>query len=384
MLNGQNKEEEIEVIKSRIQEKLKEKNEDKSFKANISFVKTKENKSSFKNGKNEKANFQIKVFYNNESNSNKSSKKSELIIEKENNNNILSSKELSNEIEKKNNFNFSKFFIINYKVLKIHYLRLNISFLLNNMKINKKNTEKYNQQKLEILKNKILINKLSASMIFLKNSNLINIKRKIAEVMLFSFLEKNKNDITFSTPYNPKKSYLYELRKMISKTKSHKKAKKLKDNDYKVVDDLINSNEKVIKEIYIKIKFSSKDSLLQKQKKNELYMVLEFLIFCKKDFNTFIHADYDYLNYYLLPNALFNSQENNNIEFINNLFAINDIISNKDGPTEFENNNKNEVNKNYQIYKDNKTLKIENALEILFADRLQNLIKYIIPDLEIK
>ena len=145
LLNGQNKEEEILVINSKIQEKLKEKNEDKSFKANISFFKPKENKSSFKNGKNEKTNSQIKVFYNNESNSNKSSKKSELIIEKENNNNILSSKELSNEIEKKNNFNFSKFFIINYKVIKIHYLRLNISFLLNNMKINKKNIEQYNQ-----------------------------------------------------------------------------------------------------------------------------------------------------------------------------------------------------------------------------------------------
>lgn len=67
-------------------------------------------------------------------------------------------------------------------------IRINHNILLNIFQkfylLNRKNIEDYYNLKYEIAKNKILINKLSTSIFFLLNPNIINLKRKIIELIL--------------------------------------------------------------------------------------------------------------------------------------------------------------------------------------------------------
>ena len=385
LLNGKNEKVEIEKIFIELKAKIKDIGklnyyESNNQKINITLIK--EYNSSNKNGNNGKT---LSTCYNETNINNESSKKSETINEKENSNSALK-KELSfsNEIEKndKNKSQypfkyFSKILNISFISQRIQYLSWNIANILNNMKLNRKNIEDYYNLKYEITKNKILINKLSTSITFLLNPNIINLKRKIIEVMFFSFLQSNISDFAFSGPYFPKINHINELNNIMNNKINEVNSKEELDKinqDIKRFNEILNQENKNDDKTFVKI--------VNQKNFNNYLMVLEFLKFCRRHFNPIVHIDSNNINYYLLPKELLNDEndENNNIKYSDQIFSLNDFISKEE---EKKNDNNSNVD-NLQIYKENKTLTIEQALEILFSKKTPYLYEDYIPNLEAK
>ena len=60
-----------------------------------------------------------------------------------------------------------------------------LSSNFDNLKINKDLLDKYNQLLISHYDNKLLLNKLSSTILLLQNANIINLRRKITEVLIF-------------------------------------------------------------------------------------------------------------------------------------------------------------------------------------------------------
>ena len=257
------------------------------------------------------------------------------------------------------------FFKYMFKFDKYKNLCSKIPLIINEINLNKQFIDDNYNLRLKISENELLIKKLSSTILLLQNSNIINLKRKLTEVMLFSIMENNKDLFSFSNDYSPNLSSLYELLNLIENKlntcKNDNEKNKIKvDKD--IIKKLIEKGE-VKLDSTINIKTNSKIG-------KQIEMIFDFLRFCKNNFHPFVHASKKEINYYLLPKSLFSS----NIKCANYVFTLTDIMNNsKDDEEEKDNTINLKEEEKFQIYKEEKTLDIKDALNILFSNNKINL-----------
>ena len=267
--------------------------------------------------------------------------------------------------EKKNSEKeYHKLFSVSIEIMDLKELISKIPTLLKYFDLNKKSIDKYKELSATNLENKLLINKLSTTILFLQNANIINIKRKILETLIFEIMEKYNNNLCFSSDYFPSKSNLQDLSDIISEIRDNCKNENRKNE---INEDLIRLNELIGK------KLESKDSYIYVNEcksikiHEQIRMTLEFLRYCKKRLHPFVHCESKNMNLYLLPKSLFES----NIKYSEYIFSLEDIIKSKNFEDKEIKNNSNDFlfDKDFEIYKKNKEISINNALKILFSDK---------------
>ena len=244
-------------------------------------------------------------------------------------------------------------------VLYLNQLCTNISILLNTLNINKESIEKYYNLVISNLDNKLLLNKLSSTILLLQNANIINIKRKLVECLIFEIYEKYRDNFEFDKYYHPSKYNLEELYKIIENIlKNNKETEKTKVNaDYERLKKIKNDNIQQQTDSNINIIINSTKTF------NKLKMVLDFLRFCKKNLHPFVHAEGDSIDYYLLTNNLFDSD----LKRADLLFSLGDMIETKnfnDKDIKYKLDEL-ELSEDWQIYVTDKTIGVKEALKIL-------------------
>ena len=139
------------------------------------------------------------------------------------------------------------------KFMKIQNLSNEISKLMREFKINKESLESFYKLQFDNLTSRLAINRLSIMISFLQNSNLINIKRKIVESLMFELFTRYE-DYFFLENYMPNKSNIQELKNLISKKAEENEEKS--ENDLKRLNEIINKAETKKKndDSFIKIK----------------------------------------------------------------------------------------------------------------------------------
>lgn len=259
-----------------------------------------------------------------------------------------------NDIQKESHSDFN----LMIKVLRLNKLCSRIQYILNSLNINKESIEKYYTLQLSNIDNKLLLNKLSSTIMLLQNANIINIKRKLVECLLFEIYEKYKSSINFEGKYSPSKYNIDELLKIIDNIKENSKEPE------KTQIDLDYNNLIAIKNTSVQ-QTDSNINIDAKSNKNyfKLKMVTEFLRFCKKNLHPFVHAEGSNLDYYLLTNNLFES----NLKRANLLFSLDDMIETKrlDEKSIKDKLDELGLNEEWQIYKKSKKIDIREALRIL-------------------
>jgi len=243
-----------------------------------------------------------------------------------------------------------KDFFIGVKFIKVSSLCQEIRFLLNKFEIQEENINNYFEMKVENLNNQILITKLSNTISVLKNANNLNIKRRLIESLFFEIYSKFSNYFSFSNKYKPSHKNLNLLNKLLEKALkncSSEDEKIIINNDIQKLGDFI--NEKNIFDENSTIKINSFDD----DNSKKLYVIMEFLGFCKSNLKPSIQSNDKNIDYYLLPS---------NIEDKKYIFTYDDLIK------QSKEERKDEENKdNFEIRKINKTLSLQYALNIIFS-----------------
>ena len=245
-------------------------------------------------------------------------------------------------------------------ILNLYDLCSKVSTMFDNMIINKDSIDNYHKNIIEYNERKLQISKLETTISILQNANIINIKRKIAEMIIFGIMEKKKDDILYEGEYIPSKSRLIEFKKILEKIQNKSKGVVNCEEALKRLDNIIGNNTE--SRIDAKIIVDQKAKNYQK-----LRVVLDFLRYCKTSLHPYIHGDGDYINYYLLPRCLFNS----NIELADYCYSLNDMIKNKEDDYYKVEENSSKTNiidlVDENIYKLIKKIPINEALEILLS-----------------
>ena len=242
-------------------------------------------------------------------------------------------------------------------IMNIQDLSNEIKDVMKELKIDKKSIDTYNKLRSDILSNKITINRLNTMITFLSNSNIINLKRKIVEVLLFELFKNNQESFELLY-YRPTRPNIEELKNLIYI--------KLKDNNEKYkkeierLTELTNNNyDNKNAEPFIKI--IEKD----KKKKGQINLIFQFLKFCKKDLNPLVYASKETINFYLLPKHCLN----NNFDEAKYFFCLDDILSNEFNSNESKKQNLTQINipNELDIYSKKKILPVEEALDLLLS-----------------
>ena len=182
---------------------------------------------------------------------------------------------------------------------------------------NIKNNAKFKLFTISNLRLEILIN-LS------KNANIINIKRKLIEVLIYHLYLENKDYFKLSDDYIPSD-------------------KNIKDSEEYIQNEINN----LIEKSKIKaIDYKQHNNLIDYNKKYELGISKRFLDFYKKELNPDVHIGKSNADFYLLPRCMFNPETLLG-EYLFDLEAI--------------------------IINSNKTLEVNEAIKILFSHLIQNL-----------
>ena len=195
---------------------------------------------------------------------------------------------------------------------------MKISFIINNSKLKKESIEKYYDLRKRNIDYKLLIDKLSSTIYILQNANIINLKRKLVECLLYEIFEKYKEDLIFDKTYFPGKYHLDRLSAIIQeafdkyeqkeksnhcekcseKNKCEKCAKR--DVLYKSKKNEINDDIEKLSKFKNDVELANFDAYI-KVKENarqyyKLLMVIEFLKFCKKNLHPFVHGEGENIN----------------------------------------------------------------------------------------
>lgn len=249
--------------------------------------------------------------------------------------------------------------------------------------------------KIENTNNQILLNKLSSAIVLLGNSNIINIKRKIIECLIFEIVEKYYPIFSISPSYYPTKSNLIDLKNLIiekiqkyEKTKEKTKIEEA-NTDIKRLEKIMEkspedfkvniNNEKNSDKIFLSVKIKEKNG-------KKIFAIYEFLKFCKKFFHSYVHASSDKIDFYLLPRCLFNAD----IIYYNYIFSLDEFTDNDNIDDNNIININNDMNNSFKdfdtfsLYSDIKIITIDKALEILFSKGNNYFKDKLIPELEEK
>ena len=231
----------------------------------------------------------------------------------------------------------------------------------------KKHIEEYNfiqvsQKKLFSIsimleKSLITINKLSSIIKLLKPPTIINLKRKILDLIIYLILKNNQAQFYLKPGYCPNKSFLEKILEKLKKKDANKE--EIIKNKIDIVENLINENKTTIE-----FPFNCND--------NSTNIVMKYLNFYKRKCNYIVHISEKNAKNYYLP---FNKYIEN--DFINeiNLFKLKD------------DENKNEINSNENIIEDDDDLlykekSTELDIDIAFDFLLKEKINFNIDKLE--
>jgi len=239
--------------------------------------------------------------------------------------------------------------LLTIEIMDLKELCLKIPILLKYFDLNEKIIDKYNELSAINLDNKLLfINKLSTIIFLLQNENIIIIKRKLLETLIFEIIEKYNNSLSFTSEFFPSKSNLQDLSKIISKIRDNYKNENRKNE---INEDLRKINELIGK------KLESKDSYIDVSKcksiklHEQVRMTLEFLRYYKKRLHQFVHCKVKNIIFYLLSKNLFES----NIKYSEYIFSLEKIIKSKNFEDKEIKNNSNDflLYNDFCIYKKN-------------------------------
>ena len=254
------------------------------------------------------------------------------------------------------------------KCNKLNDLCEKISYILNDIKIDKNSLDKYYNILFENKENKLLINKLLSTIILLQNSNITNLRRKLTEVIPFHIMEKHRDYFSFTCDYFPNPSNLNELKKILSeKLQSETLGENEKDminNDLKRLNVFINmKNQNTNSDCSVIIE---ENNIIGKKIK----MVIDFLKYYKKNCHPIVHMSKKDIDYYLLPRSLFSS----NLKYADYIFSLSDKTKQKNYDDKNDDKIKleNKIDE-YTLYKDEKIIVIEEVLDILFSKNYLNM-----------
>ena len=280
---------------------------------------------------------------------------------------------------------FLSFVDISTKITLLNSLLMKISFIINTSKLKKESIEKYYDLKKRNIDYKLLIDKLSSTIYILQNANIINLKRKLVECLLFEIFTKYEQDIILDEKYFPSQYHLNKLSQIIKealdkykqKEKSNrcdKCSEKDKCEKCAKLDILYKSKKNEINDDIEKVKKMKEDVGLSNfeanfdvkddaKQFNKLLAVIEFLKFCKKNLHPFVHGEGENINYYLLTNSLFTP----GIKNADILLSLNDMIETnkiKDDDIKIQLEELN-LNDDLNLYVPNKIISNKEAVKIL-------------------
>ena len=232
------------------------------------------------------------------------------------------------------------------------------------MQLNKNSLEKYYEILFEIKENKILINKLSSNILLFQNPNILKIKRKLTEAIIFTIMEKFQELFSFSSDYFPSSINLKNLMNYISE-----KLKTCTEEETDFIKEDLERLDKIIKNPDNKMNLNSEINIDNKTKKGmKIKIVFDFLRFCKNHLHQYIHSGTKVISYYLLPISLFSS----NLKYADYIFSL--TKSNNNDKTR----EKNEIsfgneNIDLKLYKYEKIIEIGEALQLIFQSKINYL-----------
>ena len=139
-------------------------------------------------------------------------------------------------------------------IMELNNLCSRIPVILDKLNIKTDAVEKYYKLLNSNMENKLLLNKLSSTILILQNTNIINLKRKLIEVLLFEIMEKHQDKLYFSKDYFPSYYLLNDLIDMAKKylTQCTDEEKENVKKDLIKFDELKKeANEKKLKVLYM-------------------------------------------------------------------------------------------------------------------------------------
>ena len=185
-----------------------------------------------------------------------------------------------------------------------------------------------NDDRIEIEKCLIEINKIKAEIESLKIPSIVNVKRKILDLIIFSILKSNKDKFKLDENYCPNKGF---LEKILAKLNDYSQ-NVLRNEEIDKIEkkkELINS---LIEKNYTIIEFplSCCD--------DDLNEIMRYLGFCKGKYNRIVHVSKEALKYYLyLP---FNENIEPNFKKMLNFFMQYDRNNIKENNSDLNGQNK--------------------------------------------
>ena len=208
---------------------------------------------------------------------------------------------------------------------------------------------------------KITINntRLEIAVNYLKNPNIINLKRKLIEIMIFHLYSENSDYFNISGDYLPTEQNIKALKELIEDKLDKDKnnidiqndLKRLENENKNISDDEKQKQNKIIE--------------IDLNKKDELIIAKSFLDFYIRSFHPTVHIGKNKADLYLLPRKMFNtdvkaSEYLIDLESILNERKDNEIIG-------LDNEQKKQILADLEIYNEKKILSIDEALKILFS-----------------
>lgn len=225
-----------------------------------------------------------------------------------------------------------------------------------------------NGDKIEIEKCLIEINRIKSIINSLKIPSIINVKRKILDLLIFSLLKINQDKFNLDKNYCPKKSF---LDKILAKLTDYSKNVLRKDEIEKIeqhkkdINELIDNNKTIIE-----FPYSCSD--------NTLNDIMRYLGFCKGKYNKIVHISEEELKYYLyLP---FNNKLEPKFKELLNIFIVYDKNKSEKNNSDSSDQNKiedenedyngNEEKEMNSIYKKPLKIKFNTALDFFLKDNI--------------
>ena len=146
--------------------------------------------------------------------------------------------------------------------------------------------------KIELEKNELIITGMKIVIESLKPPTIVNVKRKIIDMMIFALLKSNQNKFFLNKDYCPTKNF---LEKVIEKLNKYKERKEISQSEKGKIDTKI----KMLKDLIVKdkaiIKFPFTCSI------GKLDYIMRYLGFCKGKYSDIVHISKESLKYYYLP-----------------------------------------------------------------------------------
>ena len=218
-------------------------------------------------------------------------------------------------------------------------------------------------------------NRLEIIINFLKNPNIINIKRKLIEIMIFHLYYSNPDYCNNNDDYSPTLNNLIALEKLItSKNVNNKNAPNV-ENDL----NKIKIEKKIIIDKKKKIEINDNNTInnitnnptinninntpIDKIKQRTLEIAKSFLDFYITKLHPPVHISQNNANLYLLPQKMFNTK----VEGIEYLYDLESIINDKNTDKNVLIGLDKSIVPELEIYNEKKILTIDEAIKILFS-----------------